>query len=170
MSESRSKSLRVTVEAVSSGCTLLQLSHPALTPMPEELRPASQRAKSAAAVSVGVVAVRRGQSKRGYDTGAPWVSRAKARGDFMEEQHRLEAVRDLVAAGWTLLEAVADGTLWGWRLRLDLSNVCGEALANWDRKPGRTQAERLAVVERALGEMAEQAPRGGWTVTDGGVE
>ena len=29
----------------------------------------------------------------------------------------------------------------------------------------RTQAERLAVLDRALGEMAEQAPRGGWMVT-----
>lgn len=169
MSEGNRRSSQLALADVASGVCLFRLAHPALTPMPEELRPHGKQGQSAP-VSSGVVAVRREKSRRGYDTGAPWVTRAKARGDFMEERHRLEAVRDLVAAGWSLLEAVADGTLWGWRLRLDLSNVCGEALANWDRKPGRTQAERLAVVDRALGEMAEQAPRGGWVVTDGGAE
>ena len=164
MSEGKRRSLSVAVEAASSRCTLLQLSHPALTPMPEELRPHGKTGQSAP-VSLGVVAVRRERSRRGYDTSAPWVTRTKAVGLFADMRTHLEAARELVLAGDDLLTIVADGTLWGWRLRMALSSVVGEALANWDRRPGRTQTERLAVLDRALGEMAEQAPRGGWTVT-----
>lgn len=164
MSEGNRRSSQLALADVASGNCLFRLEHPALTPMPEELRPHGKTGQSAP-VSLGVVAVRRERSRRGYDTSAPWVTRTKAVGLFADMRTHLEAARELVLAGDDLLTIVADGTLWGWRLRMALSSVVGEALANWDRRPGRTQAERLAVLDRALGEMAEQAPRGGWTVT-----
>lgn len=169
MSEGNRRRELVSVEAVASGSALL-LSHPALTPMPEELRPASERRDSARAVAVGGVVRRRERSKRGYDAGAPWAGRTVAAGLHADMRQHLESARELVLADWSLLDVVGDGTLWGWRLRMVLSGIVGEALANWDVAPGRTQAERLAVVDRALGELAEQSPRGGWMVTDGGVE
>ncbi|MDP1824932.1 MAG: hypothetical protein Q8L48_16870 [Archangium sp.] len=76
---------------------------------------------------------------------------------------RLRKVRRDLAAGATLIEAVADGTLLGWRVRECLDSVLDEPLANWDRRKGRTQLERHAVLSRALAEMGV-VHRGGWSV------
>ena len=168
MAEGRSKRLQVVVEAVATG---LGLTHPALTPMPEELRPVEERRKSAPVGAVGGVAVRRVRGARGYDVGAPWVGRIDRAGLHADMKQHLEAARVEVLGGASLLDVVCDGTLWGWRLRMCFSGIASEAIANWDAVPGRTQAERLAVVERAIGELAEQERNaGGWTVTNGGAQ
>lgn len=46
-----------------------------------------------------------------------------------------------------------------------MSNALGVPLANWDREPGRTLGERLALVERSLAECGDAPRRGGWSVS-----
>ena len=100
--------------------------------------------------------------KSAYAT--PLAARAERRGHLVELGDRLRLARVAVTAGSTLTEVVADGTLWGWRAREALSHVLGEPLANWDGRAGRTQLERIAVVERALAECGV-VHRGGWAVS-----
>lgn len=76
----------------------------------------------------------------------------------------LRRVRDGVRDGASLLDGVADGTLWGWRARMALSDVLSQPVADWDSAPGRSQLERFAVVERALAECGVEH-RGGWSVS-----
>jgi hypothetical protein len=169
MSEGNRRSRQLLLSDVASG-RALELMHPALVPMPEELRPESERGHSAsgAGVAVGAVAVvRRRNSVRGYDPGAPWAWRAASAGQSIDLREHLTQARALVEADWSLTDVVCDGTLWGWRTRLALSSVVGEPLVNWDQEAGRTAAERLALVDRAIGELDETLPRGGWTVTGG---
>lgn len=97
---------------------------------------------------------------------SPLADRAERRGQLTELSAHLFGVKAAVAAGDSLLEAVGDGTLWGWRSREALSHALGVPLANWDRERGRTQAERLALVDRVLSELGvTQVRRGGWSVS-----
>lgn len=97
---------------------------------------------------------------------SPLADRAERRGHLTELSAHLLGVKAAVAAGDTLLEAVGDGTLWGWRSREALSHALGVPVANWDRERGRTQAERLALVERVLSELGVAlVRRGGWSVS-----
>lgn len=96
-----------------------------------------------------------------------YAARAERRGELDAVLDSLHQVRREVHAGSTLLEAVADGTLLGWRVREALNSVLDEPLANWDRRKGRTQMERRAVVERALSELGAAPHRGGWKVGGG---
>ena len=99
---------------------------------------------------------------------SPYAVRAEGKGQLIGLVEFLLAVREEVRDGGALTDAVADATLWGWRARLALSDVLGVPLANWDRAPGRTQLERLAVVERALAECGHSDNhRGGWLISSG---
>lgn len=93
-----------------------------------------------------------------------YAVRAEGKGQLVGIVEVLLAVREGVRDGATLLDGVATGTLWGWRARLALSDVLSVPVADWDAAPGRTQLERLAVVERALAECGVEH-RGGWRVT-----
>ena len=90
---------------------------------------------------------------------SPMAARVERQGKTDDTIARLLAARRKVDRGCTLLEVVADGTASGWNLRLVLSGLLGEALANWDARPGRTQLERAALVERALGELGQTTRR-----------
>lgn len=97
---------------------------------------------------------------------SPYAVRAEGKGQLVGLVAVLLAVRAGVREGATLLDGVATGTLWGWRARLSLSDVLTQPLADWDNAPGRTQLERLAVVERALAECGHiETHRGGWSVS-----
>jgi len=104
-----------------------------------------------------------------FDADAPWAWRVIEAGHGPEVAESLATLRSAVVEGSTIMEVVADGTLKGWHCREAMSAVVGEPLANWDTRRGRTQGERLAAVERAIGELGARKPlrRGGWTV--GGV-
>lgn len=123
----------------------LGLSHPAKTPMPERLRP-----------TMG--------SRRAGTAKSAYAVRSERKGQLVELVDVLRAVRFAVQDGEALTDAVATGTLWGWRAREALSNCLGVPLANWDREPGRTQLERLALVERVLAECG-WVHLGGWRVS-----
>lgn len=126
---------------------------PATVPPPWELRGSTETLTGA----------RRAVAKRsGYVSPLAW--RAEQKGELTDLRARLLAVKAAVVDGATLLDGVADGTLWGWRARLALSDVLTQPLADWDSSPGRTQLERLAVVERALTECGVEH-RGGWRVS-----
>ena len=136
--------------------------HPcALTPMPAELRPCA----AVGALRGGAVGSRRAPGVvSGYVS--PLRARAERTGHLDELRQRLTAARREVRAGGSLLEAVADGTLEGWRARLALQHALGFPLADWDNAAGRTQGERLALVERVLSELGvAQVRRGGWSVS-----
>ena len=107
---------------------------------------------SRAGLARGSRAVKRSQSS--YLS--PMAARIERQGVAEETVARLLALRRKVARGSTLLELVADGTESGWRLRMALSSCAGEPLDNWDGRGGRTQLERQALVERALGEFGQQ--------------
>ena len=103
---------------------------------------------------------------------SPYAVRAERKGQLVGLVEILLSVRDGVHDGATLLDGVATGTLWGWRARmaLDTALPMGFALADWDNAPGRTQLERLALVERVLAECGHvEARRGGWSVSSGGA-
>lgn len=104
-------------------------------------------------------------SRRVAESKSPYAVRAEGKGQLVELVDVLRRVRGEVQAGAALTDAVADGTLWGWRSRQALSNALGVPLANWDREPGRTTLERLALVERVLAECGVEAHRGGWAVS-----
>lgn len=155
--------------AVSSGVGAaggnpLRLQHPASVPLPNDLLPPAERSDSLPQ-SGGLYAVEGGR-RNGFDADAPWAWRAIEAGHGAELQVSLSALRAAVAEGSTLMEVVADGTLRGWHAREAMSAVVGEPLANWDTRRGRTQGERMAAVERAIGELGALRPlrRGGWTV------
>jgi hypothetical protein len=98
-----------------------------------------------------------------------YAIRAEGKGQLVGIIAVLLATREQVRDGASLLDGVADGTLWGWRARLALSDVLTAPVADWDNAPGRTQLERLAVVERALAECGHvEVHRGGWRVSGGG--
>lgn len=158
----RAKAARNTAVAV--GSDPLQMRHPALVPMPEDLRPPHERRESSPEER-GLYAVAGGR-RGGFDADAPWAWRVIEAGHGAEVQESLALVRSAVVEGCTLMEVVADGTLKGWHVREALSAVVGEPLANWDTRRGRTQGERMAAVERAIGELGALRPlrRGGWTV------
>lgn len=135
----------------------LGLSHPAKTPMPAALR---------SAVDSPVVGSGSG-ARRLVGAKSAYAVRAERKGQLIGLVEILVSVRDGVREGKTLLDGVATGTLWGWRARITLSSVLDVPLADWDNAPGRTQLERLAVVERALAEcgLVETTRRGGWAVS-----
>jgi len=97
---------------------------------------------------------------------SPYAARAERKGQLVELVDVLRAVRGEAQQGRALTDAVATGTLWGWRAREALSHCLGVPLANWDRERGRTQGERLALVDRVLAELGLER-RGGWRVGDG---
>ena len=138
--------------------------HPETLSVPEELLPPHLRGLSTPETR-GLVAVDGGR-RDGFDADAPWAWRAIEAGHGAELQLSLSALRSAVIEGSTLMEVVADGTLKGWHTREAISAVLREPLANWDTSRGRTQGERLAVVDRAIGELGALRPlrRGGWTV------
>lgn len=98
---------------------------------------------------------------------SPYAARAERRGELDAVLEFLQQVRREVLEGATLVEAVADGTLLGWRVREALNSCLNEPVATWDAQPGRTQLERRAVVERTLAECGAEPHRGGWRI--GGV-
>ena len=141
----------------------LGLSHPAITSLPQELISPPQGSSS-------VTGERRVAGKSSAYV-APIGARAERRGHLEELTARLCLVRRGVAGGSTIVDEVADGTLMGWRAREALSNVLGEPVVTWDSRGGRTNLERVAVVERALAELGHQyAPprRGGWSISSVG--
>jgi hypothetical protein len=132
----------------------LGLTHPSLTPVPKEFRSESQPSTSGERRVAGKLSA--------YVS--PMGARVERRGEGTELRAHLATVRAAVVAGASILEAVADGTLMGWRAREVLSHVVDEPVANWDQRRGRTQLERLAVLDRALGELGGGVRRGGWSV------
>lgn len=128
------------------------LAHPARVPMPIELRSPGNRGElpraSGVAAGVAVALVER-------EPVAAWAARTVRNGHGAEMMERLRQARRAVERGATLREVVVDGTLPGWRLRLALSEIAGEALVNWDGRKGRTPVERLAVVRRAIDELMD---------------
>ena len=115
---------------------------------------------SGAVGSVSGVASGRRRVKQGLAAYvSPMAARVERQGKSADTIARLLAARRKVDRGYALLEVVADGTASGWNLRLVLSGLLGEALANWDTRPGRTQLERAALVERALGELGQTTRR-----------
>ena len=134
----------------------LGLSHPALTPMPAALR------LSAPVPTMG--------ARRVAVVKSAYAVRIEANGQPVDLVDFLLKVRAQAYAGGFLTDAVADGTLWGWRARMALTQALGfgENLVDWDRSLARTQLERIALVERVLAELgAEPVPprRGGWSVS-----
>lgn len=104
--------------------------------------------------------------RRAAEEKSPYAARSERKGQLPALIDFLRLVRAAVLKGATLLEGVADGTVNGWRARQALSHCLGEPLANWDRQRGRTQLEREAVIERALGELGASPQRhGGWSVS-----
>lgn len=93
-----------------------------------------------------------------------YAARAERRGELSAVIQFLQQVRREVHAGGTLLDAVTDGTLLGWRAREALNSCLDEPLANWDKRKGRTQLERRAIIERVLSELGAPPHRGGWSV------
>ena len=163
------RAVRSQVGASGSALLSARLSHPSSIPMPNDLLPPQERRESSPEVGTGALYSVDGGRRNGFDADAPWAWRAVEAGHGAELQVSLVGVRAAVVEGATLMEVVADGTLKGWHAREALSAVVSEPLANWDTRRGRTQGERLAVVERAIGELGALRPmrRGGWTV--GGV-
>lgn len=106
---------------------------------------------------------RRVASKRQSAYVSPLRARAERQGRLEDLVALIKRARVAVLDGGNLIDCVTDGTLWGWRAREALSHVLGEPLANWDRQPGRTQLERLAVAQRTLAELGV-VHRGGWRV------
>lgn len=96
---------------------------------------------------------------------SPYAARAERHGELSRVVALLLDVRSRARCGSTLLDAVATGDAGGWAAREALSNACGTPLANWDQERFRTQADRLALVDRALG-LYGHVPtrRGGWSV------
>ena len=164
MSKTTRRVRAVPTEGVASESNPLRLQHPAKSTFPNELLPADERRESAPEAG-GLYAVEGGR-RNGFDADAPWAWRVIEAGHGSEVQLSLAALRSAVVEGCTLMEVVADGTLRGWHAREAMSAVVGEPLANWDTRRGRTQGERLAAVERAIGELGALKPlrRGGWTV------
>lgn len=129
----------------------LGLSHPAITPMPLALRsrvPAPTMGSRRVAVAM-----------------SPYAVHSEGRGQLVELVAFLQQVRIDVLEGSSITRAVSDGTLWGWRARLALSDCAGQPVAVWDEQPGRTQGERLALVDRSLAECGVERHRGGWSVS-----
>lgn len=141
------------------------------TPRPAALGgPVSQELRGTIAVldsaRGGSVGSRRAARSSCYVS--PQRARAERSGTIGQLRATLSAARSHVVGGGTLLEAVADGTAAGWQARLALQHALsfGENLADWDNAAGRTQAERLALVERVLAELGDEPTRrGGWSVS-----
>ena len=98
---------------------------------------------------------------------SPYAARAERHGELKRVVTLLLDVRSRARRGSTLLDAVATGDADGWAVREALSNACGYPLSGWDGAAFRTQSDRLALVDRALGlyGYVERARRGGWSVS-----
>lgn len=83
-----------------------------------------------------------------------YVARLRRQGGVEVVKTRLVAARAAVEAGCTLFEAIADGSLDAWKVREFLGGVLSQPMVTWDERQGRTQLERLAVIDRALAEIA----------------
>lgn len=83
-----------------------------------------------------------------------YVARLRRQGGVEVVKARLVAARAAVEGGCTLFEAIADGSLDAWKVREFLGGVLSQPMVTWDERQGRTQSERLAVVDRALAEIA----------------
>lgn len=144
-SKTCSKSLQVVAEHAGAAVGLPPPGE-ALTSMPEALR-------------------RRAGSIRIRNTESPYAARSERRGELRAVVAGLLEVRRGAQRGSSLLGIVADGTTEGWRLREALTNAAGAPLARWDGEQYRSQADRLALVERALDLYGYVRPRrGGWSV------
>ena len=156
----------------------LGLSHPALTPMPAALRrdaanPLGLRHPSLvpmpAALRLSAPVPTMG-ARRVAVVKSAYAVRIEANGQLVDLVDFLLKVRAQAYAGGFLTDAVADGTLWGWRARMALTQALGfgENLVDWDRSLARTQLERIALVERVLAELGAEPVlprRGGWSVS-----
>ena len=156
----------------------LGLSHPALTPMPAALRrdarnPLNLRHPGLVAMPLALrvsAPVPTMGARRVAVAKSAYAVRIEANGQLVDLVDFLLKVRAQAYAGGCLTDAVADGTLWGWRARMALTQALsyGDILADWDRALARTQLERIALVERVLAELgAVPVPprRGGWSVS-----
>ncbi len=115
-----------------------------------------KEAKSGAVGTLpGAVASGRRRVKSKVSAYSPMASRIERQGKAPETIKMLLVARKAVARGSSLTELVVIGSLAGWNLRQVLSSCCGEPVTNWDQRAGRTQLERAAVVERALGEFGQ---------------
>lgn len=136
------------------------LPHPARTPMPAELRRGLAPARRPSEV---------GQRRaKGLQSGYVATSPTSARLD--RQSMREPAIRVLLEArravlgGASLMQALPGG-LEGWHARQAVADAIGTVrVPQWDEDPRRTQAERRAVLDKAL-ELAGYVRRGGWTVT-----
>lgn len=156
------------------GASRFSLSHPAKTPMPAALRSSPIGLRHPAStppppeLRYRVVTPTSG-GRRVATKKSAYAVRAEQKGQLVGLVEVLLAVRTGVRDGATLLDGVCTGTLWGWRARLALSDVLTAPLADWDNEAGRTQLERLAVVERALAECGHvETHRGGWSISSRG--
>lgn len=135
------------------------LSHPAVTPMPVELMATVER-RDSTPVS-GARLAKSAQS--GYV--APVTARLERTGKSGAVVARLKRLRQQVLNGDTLSDAIADGQLESWQAREPLGVACeSRSVIEWDSRIGRTQADRVAVVDKAL-VLSGFVRRGGWRVS-----
>ena len=83
-----------------------------------------------------------------------YAARLRRQGGVDAVKRRLVMARSAVSNGATLFDAIADGSLEAWKVREFLGGVLSESMINWDERQGRTQLERLAVLDRAIVEIA----------------
>lgn len=181
MSERNKAAKTGSKQGVASG-NPLGLRHPALTPMPEALRPRPIAHVDAGAVARapksrgGAMAGRRTTGRQsGYVINlealqrvvSPLEDRARRTGRHGAMVARLERVRVAVDGGATIRAAVTDGQVDSWHARQALTHALGvgQNVTDWDQERFRTQGERLALVERVLAELGVGKRRGGWSVS-----
>lgn len=144
--------------------TTYLLKHPALTPMPEALRGQKQPISTAASLpTTGARRVRGRRSSYSIGVGCGLgLDRAKT---MRAAIPALLVARASLLRGGLLFDGVAVGTADGWTARMLLQRACDATnLHAWETAKGRTEAERLALVDRVLADCGH-VRRGGWTVS-----
>lgn len=147
---------------VASESNPLRLPARATVPMPRELVPLSARADATV-----VSGERRAKRERSayVATLHPAGERLKRQGQLALVVARLKRLRAQVLAGLTLNEALVDGQMDSWHARGPLDIAARKTALLWDDedRPRHTLAERVALVDKALG-LLGAVRRGGWFV------